>query len=142
MLENVRQLILQQGFCVLATSANNQPHTSPMAYVASPDAMRLYMISSRSSKKYSNLLRNPQVSACIVEGSVTEQSETTAVCLTGICTPMAEGAERDAARERLLKAHASLGRLAAHPDADILQMELYSVLLLRGAVDAYFESLV
>ncbi|GAB6058207.1 pyridoxamine 5'-phosphate oxidase family protein [Desulfonatronum parangueonense] len=60
--ESIRTLIQSQDILVLATSDNNIPHTSLMAYVPSADSTTFFMATYRNTSKFANIISNPQVS--------------------------------------------------------------------------------
>ncbi len=141
MLEKITRLIAEQDMCVLATVSENRPHCSLMAYVASGDGRRVFMVTSRSTKKYNNLLRNSSVSLLIDDRGASDRAAAYALTLTGACAPMAEGDVKERARAALVTRHPHLARFAVHPDSDIIEMEVESVLLLQGLSESYFERL-
>ena len=144
MLDDIRDLILSNDICVLATVSENKPHCSLMAYIAGQGGLTLYMLSSRSTKKYNNILRNTNVSLLIdtrEKNPGDDRAHAKALTLSGTCAPMPEGALKDEMRDTLLRHHPHLSKLAGHPDADILEMEVESALLLNGVKESYFERL-
>lgn len=141
MLEKITRLIVDQDMCVLATVSENRPHCSLMVYTPSQDGKRIFMVTSRSTKKYNNLLRNSSVSLLIDDRHGSSREETRALTLTGTCAPMAEGEDKERARSALVERHAHLSKFAAHPDSDILEMVVESVLMLQGLSESYYEKL-
>ncbi len=141
MLEKVIRLIAEQDICVLATVSDKTPHCSLMAYVASADGRRIHMATSRSTKKYSNILRNTSVSLLIDDRAASERESASALTLTGTCAPMAEDEAKEQVRQMIIRRHPHLSKFVSHPDVDILEMEVESVLLLQGLSESYFERL-
>lgn len=141
MLEKIIRFITEQNLCVLATVSENRPYCSLMAYIASDDGRRIFMVTSRSTKKYNNLLRNSSVSLLIDDRGSSSREEACALTLTGACAPMADGEAKAEARAALIARHPHLARFAVHPDSDIVEMEVESVLLLQGLNESYFERL-
>lgn len=58
-------LFQQQLHMVLATHDGQAPYTSLMAFAAAPSLDRLYFVTSRATRKYSNMAANNQVAALI-----------------------------------------------------------------------------
>lgn len=141
MLEKITRLIAEQDICVLATVFENRPHCSLMAYVASRDGRRIHMATSRSTKKYSNLMRNTSVSLLIDDRSTSKKAFASALTLSGTCAPMAESETKEQAKQALINRHPHLSKFFDHPDVDILEVEVESVLLLQGLSESYFERL-
>ncbi|EMG38899.1 putative flavin-nucleotide-binding protein [Desulfocurvibacter africanus PCS] len=142
MLEKVTHLIAEQDICVLATVSDNRPHCSLMAYVVSADGRRIHMATSRSTKKYSNLLRNTSVSLLIDDRSTSEREFASALTLAGTCATMTEGEAKEQVKQTIIGRHPHLSKFVSHPDVDILEVEIESVLLLQGLSESYFERLV
>lgn len=55
------KLLADQNLAVLATQNQGQPYTSLVAFAASADMKFLYFATARSTRKYANLLNNPNV---------------------------------------------------------------------------------
>jgi nitroimidazol reductase NimA-like FMN-containing flavoprotein (pyridoxamine 5'-phosphate oxidase superfamily) len=139
--EDMLRLLRAKDIGVLATASENAPHCSLMAYAASEDGGRIYMLTSRSTKKYRNCRRNAHVSLLVdnrEDGLPCE--ETMALTLEGDCRPVSR--ERcEQLKQEILARHPQLEKLASHPDSDVLEMEVHTAQLLRGATDSRFERL-
>ena len=61
----LRQLLQQQLHLVLATHDGSAPYTSLMAFDASEDLVRLFFVTSRATRKFSNMAVNSRVSVLI-----------------------------------------------------------------------------
>ncbi|NEP77034.1 MAG: pyridoxamine 5'-phosphate oxidase family protein [Okeania sp. SIO3B3] len=142
MLEQIRQLIQEQNTCVLATASENVPYTSFMAYAPAQDAQTVYLATFRSTKKYANISRNPSVSLLIDNRSdnlTPNREQTLALTITGTAASMPENAARENARNELLRRHPHLEEFLAHPDVDILAVDVEAVLLLTGVRESHYE---
>jgi general stress protein 26 len=49
MIEKIKQIVMDEKYCVLATAMNNKPHCSLMAYTVGEDFKRLYMVTHKDS---------------------------------------------------------------------------------------------
>lgn len=140
MLDKVHAMVQEMDSCVLATASENHPHCSLMAYVASPDSKKLYLVTSRSTRKYNNISRNPKISLLMdTRGSAGARSDTMALTIDGQCASMAEGAEKQTVLQRFRDQHPNLTSLLDHPDMDILEVVVETALLLIGAQESHFE---
>jgi len=139
--ETIRNLIRNHDICVLATASDNQPHTSLMSYLSSEDCRTLYLLSSRSSKKYANCLRNPRVSVLIDTRTEDGENREAACALTieASCVFDLPAAERTRLKTEMARRLPHLSSLAAHPDSDILTLKARTFLLLEGVERAHFE---
>lgn len=60
-----RMLLDSQIQAVLATQHQQQPYSSLMAFVVTPDLRQLVFATDRATRKYANLLANPRASLLI-----------------------------------------------------------------------------
>ncbi|EPR37533.1 pyridoxamine 5-phosphate oxidase-related FMN-binding protein [Desulfovibrio sp. X2] len=143
MLETIRTLILSNDTCALATASDNQPHCSLMSYLPSADVGELYLLTSRSTKKYRNCLRNPSVSLLIDTRSRNANSAwaVSALTLEGESRQPATNEERERIKQEMVERLPHLARLAGHPDSEVLIVRLRSALLLDGVENSHFEAL-
>lgn len=127
--------------CVLATATDNQPHTSLMSYLSSEDCRTLHLLSSRSSKKYANCLRNPRVSVLIDTrtGNAENREADCALTIEASCVFDLPAVERTRLKTEMARRLPHLSALAAHPDSDILTLRARTFLLLEGVERAHFE---
>ena len=65
MLAKLETLLRENSLCVLCTEATSNPYCSLMTYLPSDDLGTLYLIATRESKKFKNLLVNPRVSVLV-----------------------------------------------------------------------------
>ncbi|MDY0040421.1 MAG: pyridoxamine 5'-phosphate oxidase family protein [Desulforhabdus sp.] len=143
MIERIRQLIGENSMCVLATCHNNVPHCSFMTYVANPEAGIIYMVTRKETRKYTNLLNNPQVSLLIDTRSkqgLEQRTSIQALTISGVCTTIEEPAEVESFRRQILDEHPHLKELVEHPDAAVISVRANSFLLLDGALHAHYVS--
>ena len=142
MLESMKALVREKDICVLATVSNDTPHCSLMAYVADQDCREIYMVTQRHSRKYENLMRNPNVSLLIdtrEEHPGSHLPEAKALSVSGTFQRIDDENKRGHVRSRLLERHPHIKELLDHPDAALLCIRVNSFLLLEGLTDAHFE---
>jgi nitroimidazol reductase NimA-like FMN-containing flavoprotein (pyridoxamine 5'-phosphate oxidase superfamily) len=144
MLDKMKALLKAKDICVLATVADNLPHCSLMAYATNDDADELYMVTSRNTRKYRNLLGNARVSLLIDtrdEDFGERRPNAQALTVTGQFQPIADEQQRSSARARLLDRHPHLRTFTDHPDAEVFAIKVQSLQLLDGLTRSYFETL-
>ncbi len=144
MIEAMKKLLKENDTCVLATCSENIPHCSLMAYVPNDACDVIYMVTRRSSRKYSNLKANPRVSLLIdTRGSAqgVAPSELKALTVAGTFTAIAEEAQRHQILQQIVARHPHLQELADQPDVEPLAIAVESFLLLNGVLNASFTML-
>jgi len=124
----LRELLGTQPLAVVATSRDDCPYGSLVAFVVTDDLRHLVFATSRSTRKFGNLAENPRV-AVVVDDRSNDRADFHRACAATV-TGSAEdltGTERERL-ERLL--------LARHPDlADFVALS--QVALVRVTVEAY-----
>ncbi len=140
MLEKMKGLVSERGICVLATVSEGKPHCSLMAYVSDADCREIYMVTHRETKKYQNLLINPSVSLLIDtrEGQA-GASETVALTVDGLFSPITDTTERASVTAMLLDRHPHLKVFLDQSHAALLRIEITSFLLLDGLTEAHYQ---
>jgi nitroimidazol reductase NimA-like FMN-containing flavoprotein (pyridoxamine 5'-phosphate oxidase superfamily) len=144
MLEKMKELIRSQDICVLATACDNEPHCSLMAYVIDDHCREIYMVTHRSTAKFRNATKNPNVSLLIdtrLEDEGERRQRARALTVTGLFERIENPERREAIRARLLKRHAHLRDFAAHPEAEVFAVKILALQLLDGITDSYYERL-
>ena len=142
MIEQMKQLVRDEKFCVLATVSDNNPYCSLMAYVPEEDCSKIYMATHRNTVKYRNLMENSAVSLLIdtrekMNGN--KKHETKALTITGRFAEVKDGFWRKKARNMLLQRHPYLGVFLDHPKSCLFAVEIHTFLLLDGFSDSYYE---
>jgi nitroimidazol reductase NimA-like FMN-containing flavoprotein (pyridoxamine 5'-phosphate oxidase superfamily) len=143
-LEVMKNLMRSKNTCVLATVSGNEPHCSLMSYAIDEDCREIYMMTSRNTRKYENLVTNPAVSLLVDtrEGAPPEsRSHTKALTVRGQFEQIAGEETKRRIKERLLERHPHLQAFAGHPDTEFFLIKVKSFQLLDGITDASFVSL-
>lgn len=144
-LETMKRLIREMDSCVLATvGPDNRPHCSLMSYVADDDCRTMYMLTGEATRKYRNLVANPQVSLLLDNrgvGLASSAEATMALTISGRCRPLCDGAEKAERTRLLLARHPHLAPVAAQHDAQLVAVSVEELQLLHGAVRAYHATM-
>jgi general stress protein 26 len=143
MIEKMKALLKENSMCVLASSSGDRPHCSLMAYVTDEEAKTLFMVSLMTSRKSRNLSVNPYISLLVDNRTEAggDIGSILALTVSGVCSVVADGEEKDLIQNRIVQAHPRLHGLAYHPDAEVIAIKVQSLLLLEGPTTAHFEEL-
>jgi nitroimidazol reductase NimA-like FMN-containing flavoprotein (pyridoxamine 5'-phosphate oxidase superfamily) len=144
MLEKMKDVIRSQDMCVLATVSGSKPHCSLMAYVTDDDCRNIYMITLKHTTKYQNLTANP--SACLlIDTRLSDRSEqrreAKALTVNGAFERIKDPNKLLSMQAKFSQRHVHLKEFASQPDAEVFAVKIHSLQLLKGATDAYFETL-
>ena len=140
MIEKIKALAQEKDICVLATVSDKGPYCSLMAYALDENAIEFYMTTSRMTKKYANIEKNPNVSLLIDSRETIPRSQAQALTVTGKCEILSpQDSKSQSIKEKLLKKHPHLVKILETPDCEILCVTAESYLFLNGLTDAYFE---
>ena len=142
MIEQIKQLVKDEKFCVLATVSNNKPYCSLMAYVSEEECRKIYMATLRNTVKYRNLIQNPMVSLLIdtrTKAFDNHVNEMKALTITGQFAEVSKRSRRMEVHDMLLQRHPYLGVFIDHPESSLFSVEIHSFLLLNGFTDSYYE---
>lgn len=142
MLEIIKDFIVNNDLAVLATSAENMPHCSLMAYVADDDGRKIYMLTRKDSRKFRNIKANPKV--CLMVDTRANhggaRAKIKALTISGTCSSVSLS-DQGRLLDRLLHTHPQLEILAQHKDAVVMEVAAESFLFLDGVNDAFFVDL-
>ena len=121
----VQTLLDSQIQAVLATQYEQQPYTSLMAFAVTPDLRQMVFATGRSSRKYSNLLANPQASLLIDSRCNTENDYRDAIAISAQGSVSEVGVDRYAELLQLyLNKHPRLWDFVTAKDSVLLQLEV------------------
>lgn len=139
MLDKVKTILRENTLCVLCTEADGNPYCSLMTYLLNDDFSVLYLVSTRESRKYQNLLANPRVSVLVDtrqhQGS-SAAANIVSVTFEGLFQSLADF-EIQSIKINLSREHGELAEILNNPDFVVFAIKLQSFLLLDGPVDSY-----
>ena len=144
MIEQMKQIVKDDKFCVLATSSDNKPYCSLMAYAPSNDCSRIYMVTRKDSVKFGNLLKNSSVSLLIDTRKNSRDginNKTKALTVTARFCEIRDESEHEKAKNMLLEKHPDLNIFLDDPEACIFAVDISSFLLLTGFSDSCYAEL-
>ena len=136
---HVHELLLSQDSCVLATSVNDIPHASLMAFAVSADGMQIFMATSADTRKYANILANPRVSLLIDNrnehpGEIHHRA--LALTLHGTAEIMQNTSEQEQALKKLLNRIPGLGPFLRDSLTKFIRIRIDNSRVVRGPSQA------
>ena len=140
MLERMKELLKRKDLCVMATESEGVPHCSLMSYVVSGDGREVWMLTRAETKKYRNLLANPNVSL-LVDTRDDRQPRAMALTVNGRFESPGSSEREEGLRRRLVERHPALEELSQDPEARVLVIRIRSFQLLDGIAEASFRDL-
>jgi nitroimidazol reductase NimA-like FMN-containing flavoprotein (pyridoxamine 5'-phosphate oxidase superfamily) len=110
---------------VLATSGDDKPHTSLVAFATAGDQSRLLFATNKATKKFENMKANCQVALLIDNRTnrVTDFMDAIAVTAHGTATEL-EGEDRIRMEEVFLTKHPHLKDFLASPSTALVLVEV------------------
>ena len=141
MIEKMKQILMDEKYCVLATAMNDKPHCSLMAYTVGQDCKRLYMVTHKDSDKYRNLQANESVSLLIDTRGNNKVKSVKALTVTGHFLQIDDEETLSLAKDNLKNRHPELDILLNDESSCVFSVEVESFLMLDGFTDSYFEIL-
>ncbi len=137
MLDVIEALIRNNKTCVLATSADNKPHCSLMAYTVNETCREMYLITHRTTRKYKNLQKNPHVSL-LVDTRATSDDSVCALTIEGVYSKIEDSVKRNRVGDQFLSAHPRMQSFIENGDTDWMCIRITSFLLLNNLTEAHF----
>jgi heme iron utilization protein len=135
-LENIREMFLSQRLAVLSTRNGDQPYGSLVCFSASDDLRHVIFGTTRATRKYANLMREPRV-ALLVDNRSNDPADTfraLAVTALGVVHELA-GIEAEEARAAYLGRHPHLEEFVSSPSTAILLLDVETYILVRRFQD-------
>lgn len=145
MRKQIRDLIRENKFCVLATVSEGEPHCSLMSYATDDDCKEIYMATLKNTKKYRNLSINPSVSLLIdsrTTAGLDGHVQTRALTVHGTFLSGMGEQKGEALKKALMDRHPDLKDFFTNPAAEVIVVKVRTFQLLDGITDAYFEEVL
>ncbi len=130
--EFLRDLFRAQRLAVLATQSGRQPYGNLVAFVATKDLKHLLFATTRATRKYANIKRNPRI-AMVMDNRSNEETDfhrARAVTATGVVEE-AEGRERVRFQKLYLSKHPYLKEFVSSPTCALLKMEVETYYIVK-----------
>jgi general stress protein 26 len=122
--ENSLDYILNnQKYAVIATKGKKYVHTNLVAFISSDDLKNIYFATSNKSKKYENLMNNPNVSVLIDnrKNNSSDIINATAITVLGIASEISNKSD---IMNLYLKKHPGLNNFVNNPDSVFIDVKV------------------
>ena len=130
--EFLRDLFASQRLAVLATQRKSQPYGSLVAFIATNDLRHLLFATTRATRKYANLSKNPRI-AMVVDSRSNQEADfhqAAAVTATGVVKEMV-GPEKKRFQKLYLSKHPYLKEFVSSPTCALLRMDVETYYVVR-----------
>jgi general stress protein 26 len=131
--QEITNLCSSQRLAVLCTQRDNQPYASLVAFVISSDLRFLYLITPKTTRKFTNLTANPPVSLLInsSENRESDFHQAMAATIIGSAAEISRRKHPDIIKSYLEK-HPYLEDFAKSPTCALVQIEVKSYFLVKN----------
>ena len=128
----LRKLFSDQLLAVLGTQSQSGPYQSLVAFYATDDLKHLLFATARSTRKYDNLTRTPQVAMVIDNRSNKEGDFRDAIAVTAIGTVKeVSGPEKEQFKALYLAKHPGLSDFVQSPACALIKNEVGTYYIVR-----------
>lgn len=123
--KSLKNLFESQRLAVLATQDHKQPYGNLVAFAATRDLKHLLFATSRSTRKYSNISKNPRIAMVIDNRSNQETDFSKAMAVTAVGKVREiKGSTRGQYQRLYLFKHPYLKEFLLSPNCALLKMEV------------------
>ena len=130
--EFLKGLFSSQKLAVLATQSKRQPYGNLVAFMATDDLKHLLFATTRATRKYANISKNPRV-AMVMDNRSNQEADfhqAAAVTATGVVKEV-EGSEKEPLLRLYLSKHPYLKDFVSSPTCALLKMSVETYYLVR-----------
>lgn len=123
--EFLKDLFSSQRLAVLATQNRRQPYGNLVAFMATDDLKHLLFATTRTTRKYANISKNPRI-AIVVDNRSNQESDfhqAAAVTATGVVKEVV-GPEKEVFQKLYLYKHPYLKDFVSSPTCALLKVEV------------------
>ena len=132
----LKTLFKTQRLAVLATQGEDGPYTSLMSFAASADLTLLTFATSRATRKYQNIARNPAV-ALLIDDRSPERSRTHHAVTAAGKVKETSGEEAEYLRAAFLLKHPDLRDFLNCPDCALLKCSVDEYVIVTNFQDVF-----
>jgi nitroimidazol reductase NimA-like FMN-containing flavoprotein (pyridoxamine 5'-phosphate oxidase superfamily) len=121
----LKDLFSSQRLAVLATQNRRQPYGNLVAFMATDDLKHLLFATTRATRKFANISKNPKV-AMVFDNRSNQESDfhqAVAVTATGVVKEV-EGPEKECLQKLYLAKHPYLKEFVSSPTCALLKVEV------------------
>jgi len=130
--EFLKDLFSKQRLAVLATQNRGQPYGSLVAFMATGDLKHLLFATTRATRKYANISKNPRIAMVVDTRSNREADfhQAAAVTATGVVKEMV-GPQKRRLQKLYLSKHPYLKEFVSSPTCALLRMDVETYYIVR-----------
>lgn len=123
--EIVQHLLHTQRLAVLSTQMSGRPYSNLVAFAATADLQDILIATTRATRKFANIIAEPQVSLLIDNRSnkETDFGETSAVTVLGTAAEV-QGQQREQCLQIYLKKHPYLMDFVSAPTCALIKVKV------------------
>ncbi len=130
-------LLNEQRLAILATVTQESPYCNLVAFTPSDDLQTIIFTTPRSTSKYANMMRNPNVSLLVDDRMRSGFGFTSGMVVTAVGAVVPVGPqEEDALKGRHANRHAELKEFICSPDCALMQVRVARYILVSSLRDA------
>ncbi|MBW6463437.1 MAG: pyridoxamine 5'-phosphate oxidase family protein [Bacillota bacterium] len=135
----IKEIIFNQPFAVLATQGEGQPYTSLISYAASTDLQHLVFATPVQTRKYSQIIKNKRVSLLIDNRSQQPESINLirAITVTGQARPLENEEEVEQWARLLLNKHSYLAKFVNSNTSGLILIKVVRYFYVRRFQEVY-----
>ncbi len=121
----LKDLFSSQLLAVLATQSRRQPYGNLVAFMATDDLKHLLFATTRATRKYANISKNPRIAMVVDDRSNQEADfhQAAAVTATGVVKEVV-GPEKERFQKLYLSKHPYLKEFVSSPTCALLKVEV------------------
>ncbi len=130
--EFLKDLFSSQRLAVLATQSKTQPYGSLIAFMATEDLKHLLFATTRATRKYANISKNPKI-AMVVDSRSNQEADfhqAAAVTATGSVKEVV-GPQKRRFQKLYLSKHPYLKEFVSSPTCALLRMDVETYYVVR-----------
>jgi nitroimidazol reductase NimA-like FMN-containing flavoprotein (pyridoxamine 5'-phosphate oxidase superfamily) len=130
--EFLRDLFSSQRLAVLATQNRRQPYGSLVAFMATEDLKHLLFATTRATRKYANISKNPRIAMVVDTRSNREADFHQAAAVTAIgVVKETVGSQKRRFQKLYLSKHPYLKEFVSSPTCALLRMDVETYYIVR-----------
>lgn len=140
MINNVKNMILENNLCVLSTCNNDLPNSSLMQYICNENCTKIYVITLKDSTKYQNIERNPRVSLLIdTRDSISSKTEPIkSLTVYGKAEAIEDYESFKNILNMIVKKHKNLTQISENVNCMVIEIRAEKFLLLDGVNESRY----
>ncbi len=140
--QDIKSILFEQLYGILATSYKHQPYTSLLAFVASSDIKHIFLATGKGTHKFHNLLKNRNIAFFIDTRSnrTVDISDAFALTAIGKADPI-ESNQKEQVKNRYLQRHPQLNHFINAEHVELIQLTIASYTLVKRFQEVFILDL-